>query len=67
MPLYEYECECGHTFEEVFKSRILAEALRTMPCPMCGKQSRRLISKSNFHLKGGAWAKDGYVNPDTKD
>jgi predicted nucleic acid-binding Zn ribbon protein len=26
----------------------------------CGGETKRLISKSDFHLKGGGWAADGY-------
>jgi len=26
----------------------------------CGGKTKKLISKSEFHLKGGGWAADGY-------
>jgi len=26
----------------------------------CGGETKKLISKTTFHLKGGGWAKDGY-------
>jgi predicted nucleic acid-binding Zn ribbon protein len=29
-------------------------------CPICGNATRRLISKTNFVLRGPGWARDGY-------
>jgi len=29
-------------------------------CEKCGADTRRLIAPSNFRLKGGCWAYDGY-------
>ncbi len=53
MPIYEYRCEdCGQEFE-LFQ-KITAPAGGT--CPSCGSTNvRRLISLSNFHLKGSGW------------
>ena len=64
MPMYEYRCpKCGHTVEKL--QGFDAEA------PTCEKgcteektkepvKTKRLISQTSFHLKGGGWAKDGY-------
>lgn len=65
MPLYEYECEkCGHRFDKLSKMTD-----PNPPCPragdddterVCGGSTKKLISRSEFVLKGGGWAKDGY-------
>ena len=74
MPIYEYECTvCGHRFEtyqpmeaadppcprpvkvlECFESTVRNKAVA------CGGKTKRQISRSSFHLKGGGWAADGY-------
>src|SRR5688572_1658963 len=55
MPTYEYECSKGHQFE--------VEQSMTEPplkrCRVCRSKARRLISASNFILKGGGWYSDG--------
>ena len=58
MPTYEYECnECHHQLEAV-------QSIKDAPlkdCPACGKAGlERLISASNFQLKGSGWYKDAY-------
>jgi len=57
MPIYEYTCEaCGHEFEKLAKMSAAAP-----PCPECGQdQSRKRISRTSFHLKGGGWYGDHY-------
>ena len=56
MPTYEYECSKGHSFEVV--QRITEEPLQR--CRVCRAKAKRLISASNFILKGGGWYSDGY-------
>ena len=56
MPTYEYECTNGHTFEVV--QRITAEPLKR--CTVCRSKVTRLISATNFILKGRGWYSDGY-------
>ena len=58
MPTYEYKCEkCGHEFER--EQRITEDPIKT--CPECkSRQAKRLLSPSNFILKGGGWYADGY-------
>jgi len=69
MPTYDYECEAGHTFE-------IVQGIKDEPmekCPVyvplegatpysetCNLPCKRLISKTNFVLKGKGWYKDGY-------
>ena len=59
MPTYEYECEAGHHFEKVQK--MSEDALDT--CEVCSAPAQRLISASNFILKGGGWYASDYTNP----
>lgn len=60
MPIYEYQCEeCQSVFED-WQSGFED---REMECPDCGGASRRLISHTSFHLKGGGWYADGYGGP----
>ena len=56
MPTYEYECSKGHQFE-VEQSMSEAPLKR---CRVCRSKVKRLISASNFILKGGGWYSDGY-------
>jgi putative FmdB family regulatory protein len=56
MPLFDYECiQCGNTLEIIQK---IGES--NPECPECRGETRRLISKSSFRLKGEGWASDGY-------
>ena len=60
MPIYEYRCSaCGHHLEALQK---MAEApLRK--CPECGKsQLKRLVSASQFRLKGSGWYETDFKN-----
>ncbi len=63
MPTYEYKCTFGHEFEEIQK--ITDDALTVCPIMIshdhvCEAEVTRLISATNFVLKGSGWAKDGY-------
>ena len=53
MPIYEYRCSnCGHHLEALQK--MSESPLRK--CPECGKsQLKRLVSASQFRLKGSGW------------
>jgi putative FmdB family regulatory protein len=60
MPIYEYRCSaCGHHLEALQK---MTEApLRK--CPDCGKQRlKRLVSASQFRLKGSGWYETDFKN-----
>ncbi|MFP4392677.1 MAG: FmdB family zinc ribbon protein [Desulfohalobiaceae bacterium] len=52
MPIYEYSCpECQHLFEEWQKD--FRE--RTIQCPICGAEAKRMVSNTAFILKGSGW------------
>ena len=60
MPIYEYRCSaCGHHLEALQK---MSEGpLRK--CPECGKsQLKRLVSASQFRLKGSGWYETDFKN-----
>lgn len=53
MPIYEYQCEkCSEVFE-LFES--INSKNETRKCPKCGGEGKRIISLSNFQLKGSGW------------
>jgi putative FmdB family regulatory protein len=58
MPTYDYQCQkCGFEFER--EQRITEDPIKT--CPECkSRKAKRLLSPSNFILKGGGWYADGY-------
>ncbi|MFW6415559.1 MAG: FmdB family zinc ribbon protein [Thermodesulfobacteriota bacterium] len=58
MPIYEYYCHnCDYIFEELNKEY----SDKTMECPVCGQNAKRLISNTSFILKG-----DGFYETDYK-
>lgn len=57
MPIYEYQCQSCHAVFEEWQSGFEDHEMR---CPQCGGESKKLISHSSFHLKGGGWFADGY-------
>jgi putative FmdB family regulatory protein len=64
MPIYEYRCgACGHHLEALQK---MADApLRK--CPECGKsQLKRLVSASQFRLKGSGWYETDFKDKNEK-
>jgi len=65
MPIYEYKCtNCGYKFDELQK--ITDEPLCV--CPKCQQPHlEKLVSASNFHLKGGGWYKTDYKATSGKD
>ena len=57
MPTYEYRCDkCRKNFE-VFQ-KITDNPVET--CPECGGKVSKLMSASNFVLKGKGWYKTDY-------
>ena len=68
MPIYEYKCtQCGNEFERLMKldspNPPCVKALKTENPKLllrCDGETKRMISRSTFHLKGMGWAKDGY-------
>jgi len=58
MPIYEYRCnDCEQIFEEWQRSH----TDETVPCPVCGSESRRIISNTSFVLKGTGWYVTDYA------
>lgn len=61
MPMYEYHCpKCDTRFERLLR---LSEREEPQSCPNeeCDeKETKKLISRTSFSLKGGGWASDGY-------
>ena len=63
MPIYEYKCkECDKIYEVMqgFEDEPLEK------CEKCGGLLEKILSKSNFQLKGDGWYKDGYNGPSNK-
>lgn len=67
MPIYEFECgDCGNVVTQLYLSQPkVAEESIVRYCTICreaGKTFKRIISLSNFHLKGGGvgWGADRY-------
>lgn len=61
MPIYNFECECGHEKESLVKL-----GTKVFKCDKCGKDMRKVISLSSFHLKGSGWAFDNYGSKNIK-
>ena len=61
MPLYEFECECKNKVEEITKI-----GTETILCPVCGKNMKKLMSVSSFHLKGNGWYATDYGKKSVK-
>ena len=55
VPIYEYQCEaCGKVSEAI---RSNSSAPPPAACPKCGTEGSlgRIMSQTNFKLKGGGW------------
>jgi putative FmdB family regulatory protein len=61
MPVYEFECKCGHHFEALVKMGTDARQ-----CPICRKKAKKIMSPCTFELKGGGWYADGYASSSKK-
>ena len=47
MPLYEYECGCGHKFEEL---RPMLMSSEDALCPKCGSLAQRIMSPFKWYM-----------------
>ena len=56
MPLYEYRCENGHTFEVI--QSITEDALTE--CQECGAEARRVLHSPAIHFKGSGFHNTDY-------
>lgn len=62
MPIYEYSCAaCNLKFEKIQKISESATAI----CPNCNnaEQVKKLISATNFRLKGSGWYETDFKSP----
>lgn len=52
MPIYEYLCKkCNYKIEKLHK----IDEIYVEKCPNCNLSLERMISSSNFKLKGTGW------------
>ncbi len=58
MPVYVYLCDCGRE-EEVYYP-IISQGKKKIECKNCGRKAKKIMSQTDFHLKGSGWYKDGY-------
>jgi putative FmdB family regulatory protein len=56
MPIYEYRCERGHTFEEV--QRMTDDPLES--CTSCGAPVQRVFHPVAVHFKGSGFYSTDY-------
>ena len=63
MPIYEYRCKkCGVEFERLVRHQQSGDP-QPCPNPDCkSRDTKKLVSRTSFSLKGGGWASDGYSN-----
>lgn len=64
MPIYEYECtNCNFIFEKIQK---ISEPPITN-CPQCAEESvKKLISATQFRLKGSGWYETDFKSNNEK-
>ena len=63
MPVYEYQCtECGEVFEILHKM----DEEYVDGCPKCKGKARRILSPSNFILKGSGFYVNDYPSESRK-
>jgi len=64
MPIYEYQCgRCKNVFELFHKMGEDCEAV----CPKCMAPAKKLISATNFVLKGSGFYVNDYPSKSRKD
>ncbi len=56
MPIYEYSCAKGHSFEEL--QSVADEAITV--CPTCGAKSERVLHAPAIHFKGSGFYTTDY-------
>jgi len=62
VPLYEFQCECGLQFEKLFKR---VTDVKTLPCPTCGSDAKKMMSASNFSFTHPQSQMNGMAPPNT--
>ena len=64
MPIYEYQCSrCKNVFELLHKMGEDCEAV----CPKCMAPAKKMISATNFVLKGSGFYVNDYPSKSRKD
>jgi len=64
MPIYEYQCgRCNNVFELLHKMDGDCKAV----CPKCMAPAKKLISATNFVLKGSGFYVNDYPSKSRKD
>lgn len=58
MPVYEFQCQCGHVTEALVRMDT-----QSIQCPQCHSTAKKILSACSFELKGGGWYADGYASP----
>ena len=61
MPIYEYTCEDCERIEECL---IMSSEEPTVVCGLCGKEMKKIMSVTNFILKGSGFYATDYKKPD---
>jgi len=56
MPLFDLSC--NNCTVKIYDR--LLKSTDEVVCPNCNHTMNRMVSKSNFELKGKCWEKDGY-------
>ena len=57
MPIYEFECKKCGVIKEVL---VLGKKDKKVKCEKCNTVMEKVVSISNFQLKGDGWFKDSY-------
>lgn len=55
-----YEFKCNKCMKLTMKNFDINSKVKKVECKFCGDEAERIISNSNFALKGKNWAKDNY-------
>ena len=64
MPIYEYKCKkCGKVYEILCS----LNEKHFFVCDKCHGKLEKIVSLTNFQLKGNGWFKDGYSKNRTKE
>lgn len=60
MPLYDFKCPEGHTFELHVPLDLFEEAKAGLPCPKCGQAAPKTLSAPPFTLQGAGFHANDY-------
>ena len=64
MPIYEYQCQKCHNIFEVFHK---VDKEVNPACPKCLAEARKIISATNFILKGSGFYVNDYPSESRKE